>query len=225
MGLAPLKAQDAFNASRAMPMWNSCALFISPFFKPFVMPSCLQNHRRGLVFDRDGTLIVHVPYLCDPAQVVLLPGVSKALRKAKDAGVKLFVHSNQSGVGRGLFGLAEVEACNARMIELLCLGPVPFARICIAPTAPSEPAVYRKPSPRFAIELMRDYGFLPSHLAYIGDRGSDMQAAWQAGVKGFGVTTGLDDLQAELINLQLDGVFPVFGSLAEAVDHFLALPH
>ena len=180
--------------------------------------------RRGLVLDRDGTIIVHVPYLSDPAGVVLLPGVREALQAAQVAGVDLFVHSNQSGVGRGMFGLDAVDACNRRMLELLDLGEAPFARICIAPEAPKAPAVYRKPEPRFAQELMRDYGYAPQHLAYIGDRGSDLETAARAGIGGIGVATGLDDLPAELVALGLDKTFPVFASLSEAVEHFLKTP-
>jgi D-glycero-D-manno-heptose 1,7-bisphosphate phosphatase len=182
------------------------------------------SSRRGLVLDRDGTIIEHVPYLCDPDGVVLLPGVREALRAARSAGVDLFVHSNQSGVGRGMFGLDAVDACNRRMIRLLDLGEQPFVRICVAPEAPEAPAIYRKPSPRFAQELIRDFGFAPHNLAYVGDRGSDIETAARAGVRGIGVATGLDDLRAELTELGLDGEFPVFASLSEAVDHFLNTP-
>ena len=180
--------------------------------------------RRGLVLDRDGTIIVHVPYLSDPAGVVLLPTVREALQSAQAVGLDLFVHSNQSGVGRGMFSLDAVDACNRRMIELLDLGEHPFARICVAPEAPKDPAIYRKPEPRFAQELMRDYGYSPQHLAYIGDRGSDLETAARAGIGGIGVATGLDDLPAELAELGLDKSFPVFASLSEAVEHFLKTP-
>ena len=184
----------------------------------------VQQPRRGLVLDRDGTIIVHVPYLSDPAGVVLLPSVREALLTAKSAGVDLFLHSNQSGVGRGMFDLAAVDACNRRMIELLDLGEAPFTRICIAPEDPKAPAVYRKPEPRFAQELMRDYSYAPPHLAYIGDRGSDLETAARAGIGGIGVATGLDDLPAELAELGLDKTFPVFASLSAAVEHFLKTP-
>jgi D-glycero-D-manno-heptose 1,7-bisphosphate phosphatase len=184
----------------------------------------VQQPRRGLVLDRDGTIIVHVPYLSDPAGVVLLPGVREALLTAKSAGVDLFLHSNQSGVGRGMFDLAAVDACNRRMIELLDLGEQPFVRICVAPEAPKDPAVYRKPEPRFAHELLRDFGYAPHNLAYIGDRGSDLETAARAGIGGLGVATGLDDLPAELAELGLDKTFPVFASLSAAVEHFLKTP-
>ena len=197
------------------------------FSMPAASPTDLSSSkapRRGLVLDRDGTIIVHVPYLCDPAGVVLLPGVRAALLAAQAAGVDLFVHSNQSGVGRGMFNLAAVDACNRRMIELLDLGEAPFTRICVAPEAPKDPAIYRKPEPRFAQELIRDFGYAPENLAYIGDRGSDLETAARAGIGGIGVATGLDDLPAELSELGLDKTFPVFASLSEAVEHFLKKP-
>lgn len=177
---------------------------------------------KALILDRDGTLIVHVPYLADPAQVVLLPGVREGLRAARDAGVRLFIHSNQSGVGRGYYSIDAVHACNRRMIELLDLGPEPFARICIAPERPDEPSVYRKPSPVFAQEIARDYGLALDEICYIGDRGSDLEAAERAGTAGVGVATGLEDLQAEIAAAGFRRSYPVFSRFDLAIQHLLS---
>lgn len=176
---------------------------------------------RALVLDRDGTLIEHVPYLRDPAEVRLLPGVCEALALALEAGLKLFLHSNQSGVGRGWFSLDDVHRCNQRLIELLDLGPQPFTRLCIAPEAPGEPSLYRKPSARFAREIQREFSLLNEEIAYVGDRGSDLATAHAAGTRGVGVATGLDDLHAELRDLGLDQDFPVFDSFSAAMQHLL----
>lgn len=178
----------------------------------------------AIIFDRDGTLIEHVPYLSDPAQVRLLPGVVAALRVAMAAGARLFLHSNQSGVGRGLFDIEAVDACNKRLIELLELGPQPFERICIAPEAPDEPSVYRKPSPLFAFEVMREFGWQPGQLCYLGDRGSDLATALAAGTRAVGITSGLDDLRAELHALKLTAAFPVFDSIGAAIDYLFPKP-
>ena len=176
---------------------------------------------KALILDRDGTLIAHVPYLADPAQVQLLPGVREGLRAAQEAGVRLFVHSNQSGVGRGYFTMEAVHACNRRMIELLDLGAAPFERICIAPERPDEPSVYRKPSPAFAREMAAEHGWSMDELCYIGDRGSDLEAAERAGTRGLGVTTGLEDMQAEIAAAKLKGSYPVFERFDAAVAHVL----
>jgi D-glycero-D-manno-heptose 1,7-bisphosphate phosphatase len=178
---------------------------------------------QALILDRDGTLIEHVPYLSDPADVRLLPGTRTALERARAHGATLFLHTNQSGVGRGWFDMAAVAMCNRRLIELLDLGPEPFARICVAPEAPDKPSPYRKPSPRFAHELMREFGWPPEAVCYVGDRGSDLATAAAAGVRGVGVATGLDDLAAELGALGL-GHYPVFGSLSAAIDYLFPDP-
>ncbi len=176
---------------------------------------------KALVLDRDGTLIEHVPYMHKPEEVRVLPGVREALAAARAAGLKLFLHTNQSGVGRGLFTLADAEACTARMVELLDLGPDLFARVCTAPEHPKDPAVYRKPSPRFAQEIMAEFGYQPQEICYIGDRGSDLETGHAAGTRAAGVATGLDDLAAELREAGL-GHYPVFPSFREAVDHVLS---
>ena len=173
----------------------------------------------ALILDRDGTLIEHVPYLCNPSDVRLLPSVTEALAIARDAGARLFLHSNHSGIGRGLFDLPAVHACNQRLVELLGAGPNTFDRICIAIEHPDEPSVYRKPSPAFAREIMRDFGYAPEQICYIGDRGSDLATAQAAGTRGVGVATGLDDLRAELNGLGLGGFVPVFDSLSDAVGY------
>lgn len=175
----------------------------------------------ALILDRDGTLIRHVPYLCDPAAVELLPGVRQALRRAVDSGALLFLHSNQSGVGRGLFDEKAMAACNARMVELLDIGPQPFARICMATETPDVPPVYRKPSPRFALEIIKAYGIPAEAVCQIGDRASDLMTARAAGIHGVGVATGLDDLRAEMAVAGIGRAFPVFNSLEEAISYLL----
>ena len=193
-------------------------------FIPQLAVSDVRNQFRApaLILDRDGTLIEHVPYLADPADVRLLPGVREAIAAARDAGALLFLHSNQSGIGRGMFGPEAVEACNLKMIELLGCGPDVFERICIAPEHPDEPSTYRKPSPAFALEIMRDYKLAPEELCYIGDRGSDLASAHAAGTRGVGVATGLNDLRAELREIGLSEPFPVFDSLHAAICYLLA---
>ena len=176
---------------------------------------------KALVLDRDGTLIEHVPYMHKPEEVRVLPEVREALAAAQAAGLRLFLHTNQSGVGRGLFTLADAGACTARMIELLALGPAPFARICTAPEHPKDPEVYRKPSPRFAREIMAEFGYSPQEICYIGDRGSDIATGHAAGTRAVGVATGLDDLADELREAGL-GQYPIFPSFRAAIDHVLS---
>lgn len=115
-----------------------------------------------------------------------------------------------------MFALDRVEACHRRMLALLDLGEDLFERVCIATETPDAPLGYRKPSPRFASELIRDFGFRPDRVCYVGDSASDLAAAKSAGLRGVGVATGLADLRSELRAAASDLNFPVFDSLEEA---------
>ena len=169
---------------------------------------------KALILDRDGTLIEHVPYLHDVQQVRLLPTVQTALAHALKHQVMLFLHTNQSGVGRGLFSMHEVHACNQRMIELLNLGTAPFTRICIAPEAPDQPSLYRKPSPRFAEEICEQFTLKPEEICYLGDNATDLAA----GTNAVGITTGLHDIKNESLKLKLPP-YSIFDSLLDACYH------
>ena len=143
-----------------------------------------MNHPPQAVFlDRDGTLIEHVHYLRDPADVVLRPGTREALRRLQAAATKLFLFTNQSGVSRGLFGMADVEAVNRRMIDLLDLGASLFTDICVAPELPEDAPVYRKPSPRFIDEMLATHGFGRDRAWMVGDSPVDWEAGVNAGIR------------------------------------------
>ena len=68
-----------------------------------------MNQRRFAILDRDGTLVVERHYLADAEQVELLPGAAGGLRQLVGMGLGLVVVTNRSGIGRGLFGLAQMQ--------------------------------------------------------------------------------------------------------------------
>ena len=101
---------------------------------------------QAVFLDRDGTIIEDKNYLRDPEHIVVFPGAVSALARLQSAGFKLFIVSNQSGVGRGYFTMAEVELVNRRLVEQLGRSGVRFEKIYVAPEAPDAPSRARKPS-------------------------------------------------------------------------------
>jgi D-glycero-D-manno-heptose 1,7-bisphosphate phosphatase len=138
---------------------------------------------QAVFLDRDGTLIENRHYLASPEGVAVLPGVREALARVRAAGAKLFVLTNQSGVGRGYFTLADVEAQNRRMLDLLGLGDDLFTRICIAPERPDEPPAYRKPSPRFINEMLAEHALAAEAAWMVGDSPADWETGLNAGIR------------------------------------------
>jgi D-glycero-D-manno-heptose 1,7-bisphosphate phosphatase len=137
----------------------------------------------AVFLDRDGTLIENRHYLSAPEGVAVLPGVREALTRARAAGARLFLFTNQSGVGRGYFTLADVAAVNRRMIEAIGLGDDLFAGICVAPERPDEAPVYRKPSPRFIHEMRAAHGFAAEASWMVGDSPADWETGLNAGIR------------------------------------------
>jgi len=145
---------------------------------------------KALFLDRDGTIIVDKHYLADPAGVELIPGVRSALQRARELGYKLFLFTNQSGIGRGLYTLDDALLVNARMETLLALASPLFTDLCIAPEAPDQPSLYRKPSPRFIQEMIAAHQLDSAQCAMVGDRPSDVQAGLSAGIRSIAICTG-----------------------------------
>mgnify|MGYP001597844916 CR=1 FL=1 len=138
---------------------------------------------RAIFLDRDGTLIVEKNYLHRPEDVEMFPGTGAALKKLGAAGFKLFVVTNQSGIGRGYFTLAQAEAANARVAALLANDGVRFEKIYLAPEAPDQPSRGRKPSPQFLWDARDEFGLNLAESYMVGDKLIDLECGWNAGVK------------------------------------------
>ena len=89
---------------------------------------------RAVFLDRDGTLNVERHYLHDPDQLEIIPGSGLALRRLMDAGYRLFIVTNQSGIGRGYYTEADMHAVNNKLSsELAASDGVAFEKIYFAP--------------------------------------------------------------------------------------------
>lgn len=152
-----------------------------------------------IVFDRDGTLIKHVPYLYEKEKVKLLPYAKEIIEIFKSKKYKLFLHTNQSGVGRGFFNIDDCIRCNNKMIELIGMGDDIFEEICIATDYPPNKLTYRKPSIRFGLEIIKKYKISNSDLYYVGDAITDIETANKLQCNSIGVRTGEFDLKHKLL--------------------------
>jgi HAD superfamily hydrolase (TIGR01662 family) len=144
---------------------------------------------RGLpelvLFDRDGTLVHDFPYNGDPDWVRPVDGAREALDRLRARGVRVGVVSNQSGVARGILTTAQVDACMARLEELL--GPFDTVQYC--PHGPDDGCSCRKPAPGMVKTACAELGVDPARCVVIGDIGADVDAAAAAGAVGILVPT------------------------------------
>lgn len=135
----------------------------------------------AIFLDRDGTLIAERHYLHTPEEVEFIPGSAAALRSLQDAGFLLFIVTNQSGVGRGYFTLADVDRVHCHIEAELAAEDVTFDGFYVAPEAPDQPSRGRKPSPAFLHDAAAEHGIDLARSYVIGDKLIDLQTGWNAG--------------------------------------------
>lgn len=139
----------------------------------------------AVLFDRDDTLIVDVPYNADPTKVRPVPGAADALRSVRAAGLRLGIVSNQSGVARGLISPAQLAAVNSRVEELL--GPFGTWQVCVH--GEDDGCACRKPAPGMVHQAAAQLGVDVRRCVLIGDTGADVAAATSAGARAILVPT------------------------------------
>lgn len=171
---------------------------------------------KALFLDRDGTLNYDVHHLHDPDELVVVKGARDALVRARELGFRFYLVTNQSGVNRGIFKMEDVYACNQRLLEELDLGEDLFDGVSIAPERPDEPSDYRKPSPRFLLEMIARDRLEASQCYMLGDRWSDWECGLNAGVNPVALRTGkdIDDKAQAIIN---ERRIPLYDSIVEFV--------
>ncbi len=164
---------------------------------------------RAVFLDRDGVLIEERNYLSRVEDVIIFPGVGRALKRLQDEGFLLFIVTNQSGVGRGYFTLADVEKVHRHLVDEFTRDGVRLQKIYVAPEAPDQPSRARKPSPQFLWDARDEFGVELGESFMIGDKLIDLECGWNAGIKksilvrtGYGATlaaTSPDQLSRALV--------------------------
>lgn len=189
--------------------------------------SSLSVHHSALrgvtVFlDRDGTLNRDMGYVKTPDELDLLPGVSEAVARLNRAGARVIVITNQSGVARGFFTLADLDAIHAKLRAELAAGGASLDGIYYCPHHPDDGCVCRKPQPGLVERAVQDLGVDPSGAYVVGDQTPDVELARRVGARAVLVMSGPSSAEA-LENLKSEGAAPerVATSLAEAVDWIL----
>jgi D-glycero-D-manno-heptose 1,7-bisphosphate phosphatase len=152
--------------------------------------SYLRPRRRFVLLDRDGTIIVERNYLSDPAGVELLPNAAAGLQRMAELNLGLVAITNQSGIGRGMFDVARLEAIHARMVKLLARENVKLDGIYYCPHVPADDCGCRKPRLGMLTRAAAERSFDPSEAFMVGDKPCDIEMGLAAGATTILVQTG-----------------------------------
>src|SRR5919199_3538380 len=181
--------------------------------------------RPAVFLDRDGTINVEVNYLHQPADLDLIPGVPQAIARLNAAGLPVFVVTNQAGIARGYYTVADMRVLHEHLNALLggygahidafyyCPHHPEFTGLCVC----------RKPAPGMVLAAAADHDLDLSRSWLIGDAAGDMGAGYAAGCRTILVRTGYGAELERMRDGRTGEMWPevVVDALPDAVDYIL----
>jgi len=177
-----------------------------------------------VILDRDGTINSDSDeFIKSPQEWVPLPGALEAIARLNHAGWHVVIASNQSGLGRGLFDVASLNAMHAKMHKLLSAHGGRIDAVFYCPHAADEKCNCRKPLPGLFEQIGDRFGIELKGTPVVGDSLRDLQAGALTGCEPHLVLTGKG---AALRGLPLPDTYPpgtlVHEDLAAFADHLIA---
>jgi len=149
----------------------------------------VKNLNKAIFLDRDGTIIIDKHYLSQPEEVEFIDGALESLRWLHSQGFKLYIITNQSGIGRGYFTEAQMHLVHDHMEKLLNDENINLSGIAHCPHSPDEHCECRKPSPKLILDFIKRDQIDAAHSFMIGDKESDVISGENAGTQGILLTS------------------------------------
>jgi D-glycero-D-manno-heptose 1,7-bisphosphate phosphatase len=179
---------------------------------------------RAIFLDRDGTLIPDVPYNADPDLICLSSSMIKGLKSLTNAGFKLLLVSNQSGIALGRFSLLQLQMMERRLALLLQAQGITIDGYYYGPHHPDallaeyrKQCSCRKPSPGLLINAAKKHRINLSESWMIGDILDDVEAGNAAGCKTILIDNGNETEWLSGPNRSPDYLAPNINTAAEQI--------
>jgi histidinol-phosphate phosphatase family protein len=181
-----------------------------------------RPRRPAAFLDRDGTIIHDTGYVGKEASVSLVPGAGAAIRRLNEAGIPVVVVTNQSGIARGLFTMADYDDVRAHVDALLAEQGARLDGHYMCPHHPEVdgPCECRKPGLLLFRRAADEHALDLGRSVFIGDRWRDAAPATALGGLGL-LVLAPSTPPGDADHARADGI-AVVSSLGEAVDRFLA---
>jgi D-glycero-D-manno-heptose 1,7-bisphosphate phosphatase len=171
---------------------------------------------RLILLDRDGVINHDSPnYIKSVAEFRAIEGSLEAIVQLCQAGFKIGVCTNQSGIGRGLFNVETLEEIHQQLRSALASMGGEIHGLSFCPHLPDDECGCRKPRPGMLKEIMGQLDESPRTTVFVGDSPKDLQAAQAAGCEPVLVRTG--NGRATEVEAARLGVTRIYNDLASFV--------
>ena len=163
-----------------------------------------------IILDRDGTINEdRDDFVKSPEEWVPIPGALEAIARLNHAGWHTVVATNQSGLGRGTYDMAALNAMHIKMNQLLAKQGGRIDAVFFCPHAPEDVCTCRKPLPGLFVQIGERFSVDLKHVPVVGDSLRDLQAGVAVGCEPHLVRTGkaaaLDAAQLGQLCAQVPG--------------------
>jgi D-glycero-D-manno-heptose 1,7-bisphosphate phosphatase len=174
-----------------------------------------------VILDRDGVINFDSPnYIKSPAEWKAIPGIPEAIARLNQAGYRVVVATNQSGVGRQLFDMDTLNAIHEKMHKTVAAAGGRIDAVFFCPHPADSSCDCRKPKPGMFARIAACYNIDLTSVPAVGDSLRDLQAAATAGALPMLVLTGKGEKTLADGDLPEDTL--VFKDLAAAVDDLIS---
>lgn len=143
---------------------------------------------KAVILDRDGVLVEDTGFVHKIEDFKLIPNAVEGLKLLKN--FKLFIITNQSGIGRGYFKFEDFLNYNKKVVEELEKHNIKIGKTYVCPHAPEENCECRKPKAKMIKDAAKEFGIDLSRSFMIGDKKIDVEMGRNAGCKSVLVLTG-----------------------------------
>ena len=144
--------------------------------------------KAAIFLDRDGVIVDDCGYVHKTEDFKLTKNAIEGLKLLKD--FKLFIITNQSGIGRGVYKLEDMQRFNKLLLGTLKDNKIRIEKLYYCPHKPDDNCECRKPKTKFLIDAKKEFGIDLSESFVIGDRKSDFEMGKNAGCMTIHVLTG-----------------------------------
>jgi len=173
--------------------------------------------KKLVILDRDGVINQDsAEYIKSPEEWIAIPGSLEAIAALNKAGYKVVIATNQSGLGRGYFSHATLEAMHQKMTQELHEVGGRIDGIFICPHRPEQDCECRKPEPGLLLDIQKGFEISLEDAVLIGDAERDIKAALSVNCDAVLVKTGKGKLTLDMYNVPEN--VSVFENLSEAVN-------
>jgi len=181
----------------------------------------MPTHKKPLeiILDRDGVINLDSDaYVKSADEWIPISSSIEAIARLHKAGHRVFVATNQSGIGRGYFTLETLNKMHEKMQALVEKAGGEITDIAFCPHAPDEACHCRKPKAGMLTDLANKHGIDLKNTVVVGDSLRDLQAAVTVNAQAILVLTGKGE-KTKRDNPDLP--YPIFETLYDATNHIL----